>query len=163
MNFAFCDSVLSIETPGAKMRLRWRPEPVAEELPAGGTRWKPFCPEFRLIKPAGVASDRGEGPNVPHPANVPGQEAKAAAFAAFHQEIPEAITGAVGRFQSHQWLLMLLRVFWGRISTFNILVRASSWLYAGGDSSWRECAHAEWQPRQPRSPGRRPGGQVPAA
>lgn len=106
--FLFSDGVLAIGTPLSQMRLRWHPEPLAEQMTPGQTRWKPFAPEFRLVT-QNTSSASGSSPaHVGEPIDSPAANAKAAAFAAFQTTIPPLIVQAVGRFQSHQWLVMLL-------------------------------------------------------
>ncbi|MCE9612890.1 MAG: hypothetical protein K8T26_01350 [Lentisphaerae bacterium] len=106
--FSIADGVLGIKAPHGQMRVRWRPEPHAEELIPGTSRWTPFAPEFRLIKPAFVPSTALAPPDPLESPDDMAMAAKARAFAAFHNEIPRQMVEAVERFQSHQWLLMLL-------------------------------------------------------
>jgi hypothetical protein len=47
--FEFADGMLQIDTPLARMRLAWRPEPLAEKLSPGMRKWRPFWPDFRLL------------------------------------------------------------------------------------------------------------------
>lgn len=106
--FTFSDGVLHITTPLSQMRLQWIPAPAAEERVPGTLRWKPFCPEFRIVRPP------ESSPHVasPHSAQLDSDRdataAKTVAFEEFRRDVPAPITDAVARFQSHQWLLMLL-------------------------------------------------------
>ena len=108
--FTFSDGVLSIRTPLAQMRLRWKPEPAAEEMLVGARSWTPCFPEFRLVRPAEAVVKRPRA--APHDALVHAEAdavaTKLAAFTAFRQEIPAAIVDPVAAFQSHQWPLMLM-------------------------------------------------------
>lgn len=98
--FQFTAGVLAIDSPMGKMRIRWQPEPLADDLLPGYSRWKPFAPEFRIVS---------SNPPRPGATVIPDAlDPKAAAFTAFHDEITPAIVEAVGRFHSHQWLLMQL-------------------------------------------------------
>jgi hypothetical protein len=108
--FSFAEGVLHIDTPQARMRLQWQPEPLAEELVPGARRWRQFWPEFRLIRPQ-------TSPNREQPysldLHVDGvtqelAEKKAAAFASFRSELPAEIVRVVEPFGSHQWALMVL-------------------------------------------------------
>ena len=105
--FQFTAGVLGIEAPLGKMRIRWRPEPLAEELTPGSKRWKPFSPEFRILAPDSLQS-HPLAPDIVGTSDSTNMQSKSAAFAAFHNEIPPAIIQTVRRFQSHQCLLMLL-------------------------------------------------------
>lgn len=103
------DGVLYLSTPLARMRLRWHPAPLAEELPPGGRRYRAFWPEFRLLRPETVPARRASftlEPNGDTTAEAAVQ--KAAAFAAFRSGLPPALAAAVERFGSHQWPLLLL-------------------------------------------------------
>jgi hypothetical protein len=108
MTFAFANGVLDIRSPLGDMRIRWRPEPLAEELPVAARVWRPWAPEFRLLSLSPEALHATAIPEAFAASDVSAMEAKVAAFAAFRDEIPQPILQAVARFQSHQWLLMLL-------------------------------------------------------
>ena len=108
--FSFSDGVLHIDVPLAKARLRWRPDPKAEELRVGLRRWREFWPDYRLICPAGSSKnvpDRvleiPDGPTMPD-----GARQKAAALEGFRSEVEEEIVRIVEPFGSHQWALMVL-------------------------------------------------------
>lgn len=109
-SFSFADGTLHIDVPLAKARLRWRPEPKAEELRVGLRRWREFWPDYRLIQPAGSSQ------NVPDrvleipdgPAMPDGARQKAAALEQFRSEVEEEIVRIVEPFGSHQWALMVL-------------------------------------------------------
>lgn len=108
MHFLFANGVLEIRAPLGDMRIRWRPDPLAEELPVAARAWRPFAPEFRLLSLTPDTLHAAAIPEAFAASDVSAMEAKVAAFAAFHREIPDRILQAVGRFQSHQWLLMVL-------------------------------------------------------
>ena len=107
--YSFADGVLNIDVPLAKVRLRWRPEPQAEELAPGMRKWRACRPEFRLLSPTDARSG-----NSVYVLDVPGQftggiaKQKAEAFAAFRKDIPDDIVRIVEPFGSHQWALMVL-------------------------------------------------------
>lgn len=109
-SFAFSDGTLHIDVPLAKARLRWRPEPKAEELRVGLRRWREFWPDYRLIFP--VDSSR----NVPdHVVEIPESSAtpesarqKAVALDGFRSEVEEEIVRLVEPFGGYQWALMVL-------------------------------------------------------
>lgn len=50
-SFNFKDGVLTIDGALATYRLRWSPEPLAEELFVAPDRWKACWPDFRILKP----------------------------------------------------------------------------------------------------------------
>ncbi len=106
--FSFDDGILSISAPYGLMRLRWTPEPEAEERVPGAVRWKPFVPEFRVLQPEPTSPSAAAIPDTLAPADRSAVDAKISAFAGFQRDISEVIIRAVARFQSHQWLLMLL-------------------------------------------------------
>ncbi len=98
-SFACENGVLSIVTPHVEMRIRWQPEPLAEQRMPGNP-WQPFIPAFRLLAPADETRDSGD----------PAVAGKHHALLAFRETIPAAIAGAAEPFRSHQWpLLRLLR------------------------------------------------------
>ena len=108
--FSFSDGVLHIDVPLAKARLRWRPEPKAEELKVGLRRWREFWPDYRLIQPTGSSQnvpdhvvEIPEGPATPESARH-----KAAALEQFRSEVEDEIVRIVEPFGSHQWALMVL-------------------------------------------------------
>ena len=108
--YSFVDGVLNIDVPLAKARLRWRPEPQAEELVPGWRKWRDYRPAFRLLRPPET-----QGKKAAYVLDVQADiatseiaEQKAAAFASFRQEIPEEITRVIDPFGSHQWALMVL-------------------------------------------------------
>jgi len=90
----FTDGVLRISTPTVQARLRWQPEPSAEDLPVGQRKWQPFRPAHRLLRP-------------PSSTDTP-PDTKALAFAAFRETIPAPLVTAVERMASHQWAMLVL-------------------------------------------------------
>ena len=96
--------------PLAKARLRWRPEPKAEELRVGLRRWREFWPDYRLIYPEDSSR------NVPdHVVEIPESSAtpesarqKAVALDGFRSEVEEEIVRLVEPFGGYQWALMVL-------------------------------------------------------
>ena len=108
--FMFSDGTLHIDVPLAKARLRWRPEPKAEELKVGLRRWREFWPDYRLIYPIDTSQ------NVPdHVVEIPessvapdGAKQKSAALGQFRTEVEDEIVRIVEPFGSHQWALMVL-------------------------------------------------------
>lgn len=108
--FKFSDGVLLINTPQAEMRIQWQPQPLAEELVPGRSRWRVFWPEFRLLRPlepvrkiSGFSLDlRVDGVTQEIAAQ------KAAAFAAFRAALPSDMVRVADPFGSHQWPLLLL-------------------------------------------------------
>lgn len=108
--YSFIDGVLHIDVPLAKARLRWRPEPKAEELKVGLRRWREFWPDYRLIHPVGSSSGLPD-----HVVEIPESLAspdrarqKAEALARFRSEVEEEIIRIVEPFGSYQWALMVL-------------------------------------------------------
>ncbi len=108
--FGFADGVLLVDTPVAKMRIRWNPAPVAEELTPANKTYQPFWPEFRLIRPdTEEPAERSANDRiVHHPDYSDSLESKEDAFSAFRKEIPDHIAKVVSPFLSHQWPLMAL-------------------------------------------------------
>jgi hypothetical protein len=84
----------------AGIRLQWAPQPLAEQRLAHG-RWEVFVPEFRIL-----------AATTPTPAASDGQSEllrlKQEAFGAFRGSLPPDLAGAVERFKSHQWALLVL-------------------------------------------------------
>ena len=105
--FAWQDGALCIRSPFAEMKLRWRPQPLAEELPVGQKQWRPFWPEFRLLRPAGARPEAAPDRQASGPAQAHAEQ-KAAAFAAFRRELPGHLVKVVEPFGSHQWALLAL-------------------------------------------------------
>ena len=108
--YSFADGVLNIDVPLAKTRLRWRPEPHAEELVPGRRKWREYRPEFRLLRPPETRG-RKAAYTLEVQADIATSEIaeqKAAAFASFREEIPAEIVRIVEPFGSHQWALMVL-------------------------------------------------------
>jgi len=95
-SFLFEDGVLTVDGPLTTYRLRWSPEPLAEELFAQPDRWRACWPDFRILKP------QQDGKPV-----EPKSE-KDAAFQAFREQVPAEIVDAVEKFESHQWPLLLM-------------------------------------------------------
>ena len=108
--FGFADGVLLVDTPVAKMRIRWNPAPVAEELTPANKTYQPFWPDFRLIRPYTEESAERSARDriVHHPEYSDRLESKEDAFSAFRKEIPDHIAKVVSPFLSHQWPLMAL-------------------------------------------------------
>ena len=109
-SFKFTDGVLYVDTSLAQMRLKWRPDPSAEELAVGRRRWHPFLPEFRLLR-APESQGKESVYTLEIQADITAKEIaeqKAAAFAAFREEIEPDIVHVVELFGSHQWALMTL-------------------------------------------------------
>lgn len=104
-SFMFRNGTLFIDTPTAKMRLCWRPRPLAEELVVGEKCWRPFVPEFRIVRPM---HETGVSPGPVSRDSIGMEVAKEAAFLAFRTEIPPEIVELVERFEAHQWPLMVL-------------------------------------------------------
>jgi hypothetical protein len=98
--YRFQDGSLYIATAGREMRLRWSPEPVAEQTQ--GKRWQSFRPAFRLLSPSSALSTSGRGETGKVLAE------KYAAFEAFRSIIDPGIVSVVEPFQSHQWPLLAL-------------------------------------------------------
>jgi hypothetical protein len=81
------------------IRVRWRPEPLAEERDYRG-KWVTCLPEERLIYPVldDASLERlGEAARLRYES-----------FASFREALPEALALAVEGFRSHQWSLLLL-------------------------------------------------------
>ena len=108
--YSFSGGTLHIDVPLAKARLRWRPEPKAEELKVGLRRWREFWPDYRLIYPEDSSR------NVPdHVVEIPESSAtpesarqKAVALDGFRSEVEEEIVRLVEPFGGYQWALMVL-------------------------------------------------------
>ena len=108
--YSFSGGTLHIDVPLAKARLRWRPEPKAEELRVGLRRWREFWPDYRLIYPEDSSR------NVPdHVVEIPESPAtpesvrqKAVALDGFRSEVEEEIVRLVEPFGGYQWALMVL-------------------------------------------------------
>ena len=108
--YSFSGGTLHIDVPLAKARLRWRPEPKAEELRVGLRRWREFWPDYRLIYPEDSSR------NVPdHVVEIPESSAtpesarqKAVALDGFRSEVEEEIVRLVEPFGGYQWALMVL-------------------------------------------------------
>lgn len=96
--FLFDDGILHVSFLLTEMRIRWLPQPLAEEKDRRG-RWTECWPEFRLLAPA-TAADAGDCD--------PGSGAKREAFAAFRQTIPHELCSLVESFDSHQWSFLKL-------------------------------------------------------
>lgn len=112
--FTFSEGILRIEGPLSSMQLSWKPVPSALEwLPAEKT-WRPFRPEFRLVRPLNTALAEPARDSLLHltdsavPANQELAERKRLAFAAFRAELPPALLPHVERFPSRQWALLTL-------------------------------------------------------
>ena len=108
--FMFSDGTLRIDVPLAKARLRWRPEPKAEELKVGLRRWREFWPDYRLIYPVDSSQNMPD-----HVVEIPESSAtpesvrqKAVALDGFRSEVGEEIVRIVEPFGSYQWALMVL-------------------------------------------------------
>lgn len=108
--FSFSDGTLHIDVPLARSRMRWRPEPKAEELKVGLRRWREFWPDYRLIYPVGSSKNMPDRVlEIPDgPAMPDGTRQKAAALERFRSEVEEEIVRIVEPFGSHQWALMVL-------------------------------------------------------
>lgn len=111
--FSWDDGRLWIRSPQVETRIRWQPEPLAEEkLP--GRPWQPFWPHFRLLPAvdAGEHGPRHVWPIYDDAGGTPGEVESAArkrlAFAALRAEIPEPIARLAAPFPSHQWPLLVL-------------------------------------------------------
>lgn len=109
-SFAFVESVLHIRTHQAQMRIRWRPTPQAEELVPGFSHWRPFWPDFRLLRPPQPPPGHSSDPLDYQIQRMPEEEAsqKATAFATFRSEVPVEIVAAVEQFGNHQWPMMVM-------------------------------------------------------
>jgi len=94
--FSFENGVLTVDGPMTTYRLRWSPEPLAEELLIAPDKWTACWPDFRILKP--LVEDKPTGP----------ESTKDAAFNSFREQIPAGILAAVERFESHQWPLLLM-------------------------------------------------------
>lgn len=92
------------------MRIQWHPKPFAEEKIIGATIWRPFWPEFRLVRPPDQQSLLDEAAlDLPLDGEAADKEAaKATAFAAFRALVPERLVALVERFGSHQWPLLVM-------------------------------------------------------
>lgn len=108
--YSFSCGTLHIDVPLAKARLRWRPEPKAEELKVGLRRWQEFWPDYRLIHPADSSKNMPDHVvEIPESSPTPeSAKQKAAAFEQFRSEVEEEIVRIVEPFGSHQWALMVL-------------------------------------------------------
>ena len=108
--FNFTGEILQINTPLAQMRIRWRPTPQAEKLVPGWRKWRGCRPDFRLIRPL-EACAKQPAYSMEVQADITTQEVadqKAAAFAAFREQLSPEIVQAVENFGSYQWALMVL-------------------------------------------------------
>ena len=108
--YAFSDGTLNIDVPLGKARLRWRPEPKAEELKVGLRRWHEFWPDYRLIHPVGSSLDMPDHVvEIPEGLTPPeNSEQKTDALKRFRSEVEDEIVRIVEPFGSHQWTLMVL-------------------------------------------------------
>ena len=108
--FSFSDGVLHIDVPLAKARLRWRPEPRAEELKVGLRQWREFWPDYRLIHPAGSSQSTPDHVvEIPEDQTTPeGARHKAAALERLRSAVEDEIVRIVEPFGSYQWALMVL-------------------------------------------------------
>ncbi len=93
--FSFENGILTVDGPLTTYRLRWSPEPLAEELLIAPDKWTACWPDFRILKPQ--KSDM-----------APPNDEKASAFYLFRKQIPNEMAAAVERFDSHQWALLLM-------------------------------------------------------
>ncbi len=91
--FACDDGVLHIWSPLLNVRVRFDPEPYAEECALTG-RWAEAWPEFRLLVPK--SKWRLQEP----------MKAKKKSFEAFRETVPQALCKIVEPFGSHQWMLL---------------------------------------------------------
>ena len=94
--YRFDDGVLDIADGMDRLRLRWKPEPVAERLM--GRRLIPCWPEIRLLRPE----------TEPETGDPELDRQKSEAFSAFRDELPRDIAGVVEGFGSYQWPMLLL-------------------------------------------------------
>ena len=108
--FMFSDGTLHIDVPLAKARLRWRPEPKAEELRVGLRRWRECWPDYRLIYPIDTSQNAPDHVvEIPEGSVAPESvRQKAVALEGFRSEVEEEIVRIVEPFGSHQWALMVL-------------------------------------------------------
>jgi len=107
-SFAFADGVLHVSIPLSKMRLQWKPRPLAEELYVGRRKWQRFWPEFRILHPP-EEQKRKPARVVDIHLDASAKELarqKDMAFDAFRQEIEPEIVRIAEPFGSHQWALM---------------------------------------------------------
>ena len=109
-SFSFSDGVLLIDVPLARARIRWRPDPKAEELKVGLRRWREFWPDYRLICPIGSSQNAPERVlEIPESSATPkSARQKAAALEQFRSEVEDEIVRIVEPFGSYQWAVMVL-------------------------------------------------------
>ena len=112
-SFSFEDGVLTIRSVLGVVRIRWLPEPTAEEADPRG-RWRECWPALRLLAPdeeldppSRGSDDRPPRAAPPSPAGVIG-EGKRQAFRAFRDSVPGELAERVERFPSHQWGMLWL-------------------------------------------------------
>lgn len=92
MSTRFENGVLFVPTGVTETRIRWKPEPIAEERTVRGT-WEQVWPEFRIVSPTLCAGSGDE---------------KLTAFLAFREQIAPEFLAVVELFPSHQWALLKL-------------------------------------------------------
>ena len=109
-SFSFFDGVLHIDVPLARARIRWRPDPKAEELKVGLRRWREFWPDYRLICPIGSSQNAPERVlEIPESSATPkSARQKTAALEQFRSEVEDEIVRIVEPFGSYQWAVMVL-------------------------------------------------------
>ena len=103
----FVDGELIVESRFGEMRLRWLPEPRAVERGSGQRRWKPFWPEFRLVRDEGRL-EVGDRKTEIGGQSDPRELAREAAFRAFRAQVPDDVAACGALFSSHQWPVMLM-------------------------------------------------------
>ena len=107
--FSCEDGILSIGSLQAQIRIRWRPSPLAEHMIPGSSKWTPFWPAFRLLRPKKESVATPAIGELVVPVGLNEQVgAKEMAFQAFRNEIPEAMADLVAPFRSHQWQLLCM-------------------------------------------------------
>lgn len=104
------NGILTVVSPQLQVHLRWSPSPLAEHKIPGSSKWAPFWPAFRLLRPK---TDAPANLSAVGELTVPFTrddqiEAREAAFHAFCSQIQDDITGSVAPFCSHQWQLLCL-------------------------------------------------------
>ena len=109
--FSFEAGVLGIRTVQFEMRIRWRPEPLAE-IEVAGRSWRRCNPDFRLLRPDAEETAPGQRHDIIDITGADHEpdalERKRIAFQAFRSELPAEFVSIVQPFSSHQWALLAL-------------------------------------------------------
>lgn len=110
--FAWDGEVLHLRTFQRDLRIRWAPEPRAEERDTAGALCECW-PEFRMLRPPDAPADDSFfdlGPEEAAAESARGALAgqKARAFAGFRDALPAELVARAEHFPSHQWPMLQL-------------------------------------------------------